>query len=228
MCRRSQASLLRLVEERRHDVRTLGADLQAIDAVGSCPADVLARDFWRGHAAFVPTTPRALVVVDARRDDLVPLAALLVADRYAVVAKRHATNGRHAVRQPQLVGVLRLRILRGAAGVHVHVDEARHEVHAGGIDFEVGILRRAIGSHRQAGCPSAPHRRNAIAGDDDVDRTLWRCTRAVDERDPADDERLVRSASLVGAAIRCRRQSPLALRLARRLCGLRGSRRLAT
>ena len=73
---RSEAELLRLVEQRRHDLRPLGAELQAVDAVGGRPAHPLARLLGRVDGALVPAAARPLVVEDARRDDLVLLAAL--------------------------------------------------------------------------------------------------------------------------------------------------------
>ena len=69
---------------------------------------------------------RALVVEDARRDDLVARAALLLLHRERVVGERHAAHRRHAVGEPQLVRVLRVGVLGRAAGVHVQVDEAGH------------------------------------------------------------------------------------------------------
>ena len=93
----------------------------------------------------------ALVVEDARRDDLVLLAALLLADGELVRAgERDAAHGRDAVRQPQLVGVLDLRVLRRSAGVHVHVDEAGEEIHAGAVDLVIGRLSAAASRARAA------------------------------------------------------------------------------
>ena len=88
----------------------------------------------------------------------------------------------------------------------VQADEARHDIHAGGIDLEVGALRSASGAQGQAGRPGAAHRLDAIACDDDVDRADRRRAGAVDEDGAADHERLERPAPLVGASSRGRRE----------------------
>jgi hypothetical protein len=90
------------------------------------------------------------------------------------------------VGQPQLVGILGLGVLRRAAAVHVHVDEAGHQVHAGRVELVVGLLRGTIRPERQPGRSGAPNRSNAIVLDDDVDRAARRAARAVDENDAAD------------------------------------------
>ena len=186
---------LRLAEQRGHDVGTLRAELEAVDAVGLAPAHPLARLLRRLDRAAIPAGARTLVVDDARGDDLVARAPRLLADGERVVGKRDAGDGGDAVRHPQLVGVLRVRVLGRSARVHVVVDEAGHHVHAGGVDLLIGVLRRPVRPRRDSGRAGAANRVDAVAGDDDVDGTDRRGAGAVDHDGVADDERLERAAS---------------------------------
>ena len=135
-----------------------GAKLQTVDPVFGRPLDVRARLLRRIDAALVPAAARTLVVEDPRRDDLVLRAAFLVFHRQRVAAERDAANGGHAMREPQLVGVLGFLVLGRAAGMDVHIDEARHQVHAGRVDLVVR-LRRPVLAERQSGRAGAADRR---------------------------------------------------------------------
>ena len=201
----AEAQLLRFVQQGRHDLGPLGADLQAVDAVVLRPVHPLARRLRRLRAALAPAGPRPLIVEDARRHNLVPGAALLLFHRQRVLGQRHAAHRRHAVREPQLVGVFRFRILGRAAGVHVRVDEARHHVHPGRVDLVVGP-RGTIRAQRHPGRPGVADGRDPVAADDDVDRPARRAARAVDQHRAADHQRLIRAEALALRAVRRRRQ----------------------
>ena len=116
------------------------------------------------------------------------------------------------MREPQLVGVLGILILGRAAGMNVRIDEARHQVHPGAVDFMV-CLRTAILAERNARRAGAADSSDAIARDDDVHWAGWWCAAAIDDHDAADDERLERSLAFVGAAVRCAGQAFTRLRL---------------
>ena len=91
-----------------------------------------------------------------------------------VAGERHAAHRRHAVREPQLVGVLGFGVLRRAAGVHVQVDEAGHHVHPGRVDFVLapaGRGSRAAAARAcrrcappRSGCPRRRCRPDRAAG----------------------------------------------------------------
>ncbi len=212
-----EPDFLRLIQQSRHDVRTLGSELQSVDAIGGGPLDVLARHLRRGDRALVPAGTRPLEVHDAGSDDLVARGALLLLDREGVRAHRHAAHRGDAVRQPQLVGVFGLGVLRRTAGVHVHVDEPGQHVHARRVELVVRVLRSAVGAQREPRRAGAPNRRNPVVLDDDVDRARGRTAGAIDEHDAADDERLIRTLAFVCAAIGGRNE----LSARRRLCGRR-------
>ena len=214
---RSEPELFRLVQQRGHDVRPFGTELQPIDAVRRRPAHVLTSLVRRIDSTLRPSASGALVVVDSRGDDLVLLAALLLANSDGVGRERHTAHRGHAVRQPELVRVLRIRIFRRAAGVDVHIDEAREQVHPRRVDFMIG-LRRTVGAQRQPRRTRRANRRNPVALHDDVNRPLRRCPGAVDQHGSANGERLERSQPFVGPPIRRRiqritvRRLPLGLR----------------
>ncbi len=142
-----------------------------------------------------------LIVENPRRDDLVLRAAFLLFDRQRVLGERHAAHRRHAVRQPQLVRVLRVGVLRCAAGVHVQVDEARQHVHPAGVDLVVRS-RRPVGPHRRSGRAGVADGGDAVVFDDDVDGSARRAAGAVDERRSPHDHRLVGTEPFARRAIR--------------------------
>ena len=125
------------------------------------PATHVARRFRRIDRAFVPARARSLEVDDSRRDDLVAIAALALFERQRVIGQGHADDRRDAVREPQLVRILGVGILRRFAGVLVQADESRQHVHAGGVDLEIGVLR--LTAVRSA-TPGVPALRTAGSG----------------------------------------------------------------
>ena len=137
---------------------------------------------------------------DARRDDLILGRQLALLQVPIHAAARHAAHRRHAVRQPQLVDVFGIVGLPAAA-VHVQIDEAGHDVHAGRVDL-LGALRRtpaiADGHLREA---DARDLGDAILRDDEIHRPARRRAGAVDDRGAADDQPVVRTIAFAGAAI---------------------------
>ena len=100
---------------------------------------------------FVPPGARALIVEDARRDDGVGGAALLLLQREWLRRQLDAANRGDAVRHVELVDVLRFGRLAVVAEVRVKVDEPRHQIHAGAVDdFPRGALVRPDAAARRA------------------------------------------------------------------------------
>ena len=160
--------------------------------------------------------PGTLIVDDARRDDLVLALRSLSLDGERVAGHRHAAHGRHAVREPQLVGVLGLVVLRRAAGVNVHVDEARH-TYMPVASISWSALRRAASAASARPASRRCDRGDAVAFDDDVHRPAAVAPGAVDEHHAADHQRLERAAPFVRTPIRRRLQCPFAHRRPRGL-----------
>jgi hypothetical protein len=198
---RAHAELLGVLTVDLHEIRPLGAELQAVDAIRVRPLDVRMRLLRGLRDAFAPSGAGTLIVEDARRDDFVLGAAFLLLDREHVVSERHAANRRHSVRHPQLVGVLGVGVLRRAPRVHVEIDEAGHHVHPGGVDLVVRF-RRAIGPHRHTRRPRVANRGDAVVFDDDVDGSSRRTAGAVDQHRAAHHHRLVGTESLTLGAVR--------------------------
>ena len=136
--------------------------------------------------AFISRTQRALLGLghrrvgreedvrkDARRGDLVLLAALLLADApLDAVAATGIADRRDAVAHPQFVDVLGRHALLFPADVAVHVDEARHHIVAAQVDLasagrELRPLRLFL---VPAGRADRHDLHDAIALDDDVGR----------------------------------------------------------
>ena len=87
--------------------------------------------------------------------------------------------------------------------VHVEVDEAGHEVHAGGIELARRAARPPSGVDRHARDPDADDRGDAVPLDDDGDGPARLAALDVDEVPAADDgedaQRGVRRAASVRA-----------------------------
>ena len=194
--------VLRRVEQRRHDLRPVRAELDAFHPVGRGPRHPRPRRVRRVHRAVLPTAAGALEVDQPGRHDLVAVAALALGERQLVLGERHADDGGDAVRQPQLERIFAVGVLRRATRVLVQADESRQHVHAGGVDLVLRILRRPLGLQRQAGRAGAAHRGDPVLLDDDVDRPDRRSAGTVDEDGAAQDQRLERTEPFVGAARR--------------------------
>ena len=215
----SQAVFLGLLEQRRHELRPVRAELQAVDAVLRRPANPGARLLRRVDGSAVPATSRPLIVEDPGRHDLVAGAAVLLFDGNLVRRQPDAAHRRDPVGHPQLVRILGIRVLGRSAGVHVQVDKPRHHVHPGGIDLMVGILGRSVGLERHPRRSGTANLPDTVAFDHDIHRSLGRAPRAVNERRAADDQRLERAPALVRPAVGSGDQLARLLRLLR--CGLR-------
>jgi hypothetical protein len=83
--------------------------------------------------------------------------------------------------------------------VHVQIDESWHQVHSGGVDLLVRVLRRPVRAQRQARRSRRPHRCDAVAFYDDIHRPLRRRPSAIDQHDATDHQRLEGAFSLVGS-----------------------------
>ncbi len=188
----TQAKLVRLVEQGGHDGRPVRAELQAVELVGVLP-NPRAGGFGRAGVT------RTLVIEDPRCDDLVLLTARLLAHGERLRRQRHAAHGGHPVREPQLVGVLDLRVFRGTAAVHVQIHEARQQVHARPIDDVLRVWRRAALPPRHARRSGGLNAGDPVVLDPDVHRAVGRAARAVDHRDIGDDHRGERPCALARA-----------------------------
>ena len=177
-----------------------GEQLDAVHPVLHRPCHPRPRLLGRVHGALIPAAAGGLVVEHPGRDDLVARAAIPLAHRHRMRGERHAAHGGHAVGHPQLVDVLGLGVLGRPSDVNVVVDDARHDVHAGGVDLEIGILGRALRRERQARRPGRTDRADAILLDDDVDRATGRGAGAVNQHGAADDQRLERPGALASLA----------------------------
>ena len=182
---------LGLVQHRRHHLgRVEIEELDAVDIVLGRPADPGAALFRRVAGTAFPARTGGRVVEDARRHDLVAGAAGLLAGDHGVVVehKGHGTDRGHAVGHPELVDIGQVRRLVGRAAVGVHVDEARQDVLARGVDHLVG--RRQLGPRR---ADVARPRRfmnlgDDIVVDDDVHGADGRRAGAVDQGRAMDDQ----------------------------------------
>ena len=203
--RRAEVELLRLVEQRRHDLRIVGAELQAVDALLRGKADPLARRLRRLRLRPIPAlaAERAVIREDPRRDDLVLRRQLALVQVPVHRSARHAADGRDAVRHPQLVDVFGIARL-AAAAVHVRVDEARHQVHAGAVDLPGALRRAAAFVDRHAREADADDVGDAVVLHDDVHRPARRRAGAVDHGDAADDQAIERPLAVAGLAGRRR------------------------
>ena len=225
--RRPELQLARPGDQRPHHLGILGEQLEPVGALGRDPGDPLARLLGRRDRPAEPAVAGARPGVDddPGRGDLVAGAAGALAQRPVEGAGRHAADRRDAVRQPQLVDVLRVRRLAPAAGVDVAVDEAGHDVEAGAVDLPGGAARTRVGADGQVGIPDRAHLDDPVARDHDVHRALRRGAGAVDHRHAAEDQPLEGALALAGGAIRGR---PDGLRRARRRRARRASARWQT
>ena len=206
MRRGAKLELPRTGEQGLHDLGPVRAELQSFDAVLGGPLDPRECRFRRLDRALVPARARPLEIHDARCDDFVPIAALALLDREGVIGERNADDRRYAMREPELVGVFGFGTLRRLAAMLVKADESRQHVHAGRVDFELGVLRLTVGAKRNAWRTGAANRLNPVVLDDDVDGADgWRPA-AVDENRAANDQRLEGAAAFVGPAVGTRRQ----------------------
>src|SRR5215813_5355758 len=213
---RTHLQLLRFVEQGAQDFgvedRIAADDFEAVGPFLLRPADVFAREFRRGDLALVPTHTRADVDEDARRDYLIPRAALALAERpIDAVARAGIADGSHAVRHPQLVDVFGGRPLREAADVRVAIDEARQHVHPGGVDLLHAFVRAVRFFDGYLGIAHALDLFDPVVFDDDVDGAYRRSSRAVDHRRSANDQPLERPFAFTGFAIRGRGDCALSL-----------------
>ena len=126
------------------------------------------------------------------RDDLVPRAAVLLARRELVAGQRYAADRGHAVREPELVGVLGLRVLRRPARMDVQIDEARAG-HTYPSRRSRSRAARARGWSASA-APACRHCESRRSG----------CSRRRCRPDRAEDRRCRRSASRRGRRASCR------------------------
>ena len=191
----AQAETARLVEYRRELIAVDGDDLQAVGAPRGDVADPRADLGRRAHAALADHR----VDEDARRDDRVRVALALPPLRFLEIAADLA-GGRHAGRQVQVALVLNRLRHAGLAllvPVHVGVDDARHDVLAGGVDDRVG----ALGTARLG---RADRRDDAVL-DDDVDGPVRRPCAAVNHHRVANQQpplRLARGAAATAGLLR--------------------------
>ena len=192
------------------DVGARGEQLDAVHPVLHRPLHPRPRLLGPVDGALIPAAAGRLVVKHPGRDDLVARAAIPLAHRHGVRRERDAAHGGHAVGHPQLVDVLGFGVLRRPSDVNVVVDDARHDVHAGSVDLEIGVLWRALRRGREARRPGRTDLTDAILLDDDVDRATGRGAGAVDQDGPADDQRLERPCALASLAGRRGNQLTLA------------------
>ena len=188
------ALLLQLVEGRLEDVRPVAEALHADGALGLHLAHPLARLLRRRHRR-VAALAEEHIRKDARRRDLVLLAAMLFADAPVdAVAAAGIANRGDAVAHPQLVDVLGRHALLFATDVAVQIDQAGHHVVAAEIHFataglELGSILRLDRRTRRT---DRFHVDDAIAFDDDIGRTESRAAGAVDHGHAAQDQLRIR------------------------------------
>ena len=196
--RRAQLELAGAADERLHDLGVFGEELQAVCALAGGPGHPLARLLRRGDRAAQPAVAvaRSGVDDDPRRGDLVARAAPALAHRPVERAGGDAADGGDAMGQPELVDVFGVGRLAAPTGVDVAVDEARHHVEAGAVDFPRRPARPRVGPDRDSGIADRPDLDDAVAGDHDVHGPLRRGAGAVDDGDAAQDEPLVRPFTL--------------------------------
>ena len=195
--RRAQVELLRLIEQRGHEIGTFRAELEAVGAVRLDPPHPGARLLGRRHRALSPPRARALIHHVPRRRDLVPGAPLLLVNGIREAGERYAAHSRYAVREPELVVVLGFRRFLRRALMYVEIDDAGHDVHALGVDLSrsrLGPARRVDGHVRNTDRSDI---RDAISLDDDVDGAAGRTAGPVDQRRAANDQALEGSIALV-------------------------------
>src|SRR3982750_41415 len=182
MGRRPHVELLRLVEERRHDIRALRAELETVAAVGLEPAHPGARLIRRGHGALPPSGTRPLVDDISGRGDLVLRAPLLLVHGVGEAREGNAAHRRYAVREPELVVVLGLRRFQRRPLMDVEVDDPWQDVHARGVDLARRALRPPRGIDRHRRPPDIADLGYALPPGDEADGTGRRTASAVDER----------------------------------------------
>ena len=146
---------------------------------------------------------RTVIREDPRRDDLVLRRQLALVQVPVHRSARHAADGGHAVHHPQLVDVFGIARL-AAAAVHVRVDEARHQVHAGAVDLLGALRRPAAFVDRHAGEADADDVGDAVVLDHDVHRPARRRAGAVDDGDAANHQAIERAFAVAGLAVRRR------------------------
>ena len=195
---RPHAQAAGLVQQGRHDRRRKRAELETVHALLVGVPDPLAG--VRGSAN-VPVLPllaaaRTLIGHEARRGDLVPAAAFLLAQVPLQRPGGHAARRRDAVRHPQFVDVLRTRRLGHAARVDVQVDQSRQHPGTGEIELAVGVLRPPALVDLGVGHAEALDLLDPVALDDDVDRAHRRRAGAVDHHDAAQDQAVERTLAL--------------------------------
>src|SRR5436305_14661598 len=123
MRRGAHVELARFIEQRRHEIGALGAELEAIGAMGLDPSHPGARLVRRRHETLSPTRTRPLIHHITRRGDLVLRTPLLLVYRVCEAREGHAADCRYAVREPELVVVLGLGRLLRSPLVNVEVDD---------------------------------------------------------------------------------------------------------
>src|SRR5690606_7582326 len=161
----------RLVQQCRHHLRFVRAQLEAIGAALVCPAHVGTGLLGCVYRTSIPTRSRTDVGEQPGSDDLVPPASAGLRQRPVhAVAGTGIANGGDAVTEPELVDILRRSTLAGAADVSVKVHEAGQYVHSTRVDFACGTLRPAARVYLGAGASDAANRGDAIPLDDDVHR----------------------------------------------------------
>ena len=202
-----QVELVRLVDERGHDLRVVGAQLEAIyglalDFLRCGPAHPLARVLGGVERTSAPALAAAGANVREHvgRDDGVFGRHRLFAQLPLEPAVGDAAGRGDPVSQPELVDVLALRGLRDAPGVSVHVHEAGEQEHPLAVDLMIAGVRPALLVDLDQREADRGHLDDAIALDDHVHRPPGRRAGTVDHRDPADDQPVEGSLALVGAA----------------------------
>ncbi len=197
MTRAAHALLLQLVEHRFEHFGPIAETLHADRALRLHVAHPAA-PFFRLRQRRLRLEER--IGEDARRRDLVALAALLLADAPldAVAAARIADRG-DAVAHPQLVNVGRRHALLFPTDVRVHVDEPGHHVVTAQIDLASagGELRTSRLFLHAAGRAYRHDPHDAIALDDDVGRAERRRAGAVDHGRVAQNELRIRTVAFL-------------------------------
>ena len=138
-----------------------------------------------------------MVGVDPRCRDFIAGAAFLFRQGKLQPAAGYPAYGRNAMPQPQLVGVLGLGCLGGAARVRMRVDNARHDVRTVCIDFVGRVLGARVLVDVETRVADTHDVLDPVLLDDDVHRPNRRRTRSVNEGCTANDEPLERADTFV-------------------------------
>ena len=227
--RRTHVVFPGFVEQGRHDLGSIGTQLQTVDASFGGKLHPFAGVFRGPDASIFPAGARTMIRDDVRRDDLVARTPFFFVERPIQRPGGHAPDGGDAVGQPELVDVLGLRGFGHAARMHVQVDDAGHDVHAVGVDLFGGIAGPVVRVDLQVGRTDAAYLHDLVAFDDDVHRAAGRCAGAVDHRGASDNQAFKRPLAFVRSAVRSRQHTPglflllfflLLLRLLLRISGL--------